>query len=245
MRIALDAMGSDDRPIPDVAGAVLAARDFGDTILLVGDQPRVEAELAKHDTSGLAFEIIHAPDVIEMGESPSTAGKAKPQSSMHVGMRLVKDGQADGFVTAGNTGAAMVVATLHTLRRIPGVKRPALCSIISFGYHRIIMLDIGANADARPEFLAQFAVMGDIYARKGLGLENPRVAILSNGEEEGKEPTICRQRGNGREECADGAAHRQPCAIAHDDAAACGLDIASLLARETDFELPGKESGDE
>ena len=186
MRIALDAMGSDDRPVPDVAGAVLAARDFGDTILLVGDKARIEAELKKHDTSGLSLEVIHAAEVIDMDEAPSAAGKAKQQSSMHVGMRLVKDGLADGFVTAGNTGAAMVVATLHTLRRIPGVKRPALSSIISFGYHNVIMLDIGANADSRPEFLAQFAVMGDIYARKGLGLENPRVAILSNGEEEGK-----------------------------------------------------------
>lgn len=186
MRIALDAMGSDNRPVPDVAGAVLAARDFGDTILLVGDKAQVEAELGKHNTTGLSLEVIPAEQVIEMDEVPSLAAKTKPQSSMHVGMRLVKDGQADAFVTAGNTGAAMVVATLHTLRRIPGVKRPALTSIISFGYHTIIMLDIGANADSRPEFLAQFAVMGDIYARKGLGLDNPRVALLSNGEEEGK-----------------------------------------------------------
>jgi glycerol-3-phosphate acyltransferase PlsX len=186
MRIALDAMGSDDRPAPDVAGAVLAARDYGDTILLVGDKGRIEAELAKHDTTGLALEVVHADQVITMDESPSVAGKAKPRSSMHVGMQLVKDGEADGFVTAGNTGAAMVIATLHTLRRIPGVKRPALSSIISFGYHSVIMLDIGANADSRPEFLAQFAIMGDIYARHGLGLENPRVALLSNGEEEGK-----------------------------------------------------------
>lgn len=186
MRIALDAMGSDNRPVPDVAGAVLAARDFGDTILLVGDKARIETELGKHDTSGLKLEVIPADEVIAMDESPSAAGKSKQQSSMHVGMRLVKDGQADGFVTAGNTGAAMVVATLHTLRRIPGVKRPALSSIISFGYHTVIMLDIGANADSRPEFLAQFAVMGDAYARKGLKLDNPRVAILSNGEEEGK-----------------------------------------------------------
>ena len=127
MRIALDAMGSDTYPVPDVAGGVLAAREWrDDTICLVGDEKRLQAELAKHDTTGLKIEIVHAGDVVTMEDKPSVVGKAKPDSSMHVGMNLVKDGKADGFVTAGNTGAALSIATLFTLRRIPGVKRPAL-----------------------------------------------------------------------------------------------------------------------
>jgi phosphate acyltransferase len=186
MRIAIDAMGSDTYPIPDIAGAVLAARESGDTMLLVGEEPLVRRELEKHETTGLQFEVIGATDVIMMTDRPSVVGKAKPNSSMHVGMNLVKAGQADAFVTAGNTGAAHAIATLYTLHRIPGVKRPALSVIYRVGDHQIILLDIGANADAKPEWLAQFAIMGKIYSQHGLGLNNPRVALLSNGEEEGK-----------------------------------------------------------
>lgn len=186
-------MGSDACPGPDVAGAVLAAREYGDTILLVGDEARIRAELEKHDTSGLKLEVVHAPQAIRMSDSPSVVGKAKPQSSMHVGLNLVKAGDADGFVTAGNTGAALVIATVHTLHRIRAVKRPALSSIINFGYDTVIMLDIGANADSRPEFLEQFAIMGSLYARHALGQQNPRVGLLSNGEEEGKGSELVRE----------------------------------------------------
>lgn len=187
MRIALDAMGSDNFPVPDVEGAVAAAKEFGDTIILVGDEKRITPELAKHQTSGISIEIVHAEDIITMDDKPAEVGKTKPHSSMHIGMNLVKDGKADAFVTAGNTGAAMTIATLFTLRRIPGVKRPALSSIIRVvGDRTIIMLDIGANTDSKPEWLVQFGIMGQIYANKVLGSANPRVALLANGEEDTK-----------------------------------------------------------
>jgi phosphate acyltransferase len=122
-----------------------------------------------------------------MGDKPGIVGKGKPNSSMHVGMNLVKSNDADAFVTAGNTGAAMTIATLFTLRRINHVKRPALSSIIRVMNNRtIIMLDIGANTDSKAEWLVQFAIMGQIYAQKALGFKNPKVALLSNGEEETK-----------------------------------------------------------
>jgi glycerol-3-phosphate acyltransferase PlsX len=187
MRIALDAMGSDTYPVPDVEGAILAAREFGETILIVGDENRIKPELAKYDVSGLKLEVIPASEVITMEDKPGVVGKSKPNSSMHVGMNLVKSKDADAFVTAGNTGAAMTIATLFTLRRIVNVKRPALSSIIRvMNGHTIIMLDIGANTDSKPEWLVQFAVMGQIYAQQALGLHNPKVALLANGEEETK-----------------------------------------------------------
>lgn len=186
MRIALDAMGSDACPAPDVAGAVLAAREFGDTIYLVGVKDQIEAELSKHDVTGLELIIVPASEVITMHDKPSAVGKAKPNSSMHVGMGLVRDGQAEAFVTMGNTGAVLSIATLYTLRRIPGIKRPALSAMIRLGDTSVVVLDVGANADSRPEWLHQFAIMGSLYARSALQISQPRVALLSNGEEEGK-----------------------------------------------------------
>ncbi len=187
MRIALDAMGSDTCPVPDVEGAILAAREYGETILIVGDEKVITPEIAKYDSTGLRIEIVHAPEAISMDDKPGVVGKSKPNSSMHVGMNLVKSKNADAFVTAGNTGAAMTIATLFTLRRIDKVKRPALSSIIRvMNGHTIIMLDIGANTDSKPEWLLQFALMGQIYVQKALGLQNPKVALLSNGEEETK-----------------------------------------------------------
>ncbi|MCI0394230.1 MAG: phosphate acyltransferase PlsX [Chloroflexi bacterium] len=185
MRIVVDAMGSDAHPAPDVAGAVMAAREFGDEIILVGDQPRVEAELAKHDTTGLPLRIQHASQVIEMTDKPGEASRTKKDSSMHVGLRLVKEGEADAFVSAGNTGGVLAVATLHTLRRIRGVLRPALGVIFPIK-ERPMLIDNGANADCKPEYLLQFGLMGSLYVERILGLSNPRVALLSNGEEEGK-----------------------------------------------------------
>jgi glycerol-3-phosphate acyltransferase PlsX len=186
MRIVVDAMGSDDHPVPDVAGAVLAARRWGDAILLVGDESQLEAELAKHDTAGLSLEVCHASQVIEMTDKPGEIVRSKPDSSMHVGLRLVQTGDADAFVTAGNTGGALAVAMLSTLRRIQGVKRPALTAIFPHLTGKVVAADIGANADCRPEFLEQFAVMASIHAERAMGIQSPRVALLSNGEEEGK-----------------------------------------------------------
>ncbi len=186
MRIVVDAMGSDNRPVPDVEGAVAAAREFSDTIILVGQKETIDTQLALYDTSRLSLEVVPAGDTIEMIDSPSGVARSKPQSSMHIGMNLVKDGQADAFVTCGNTGAALAIATLRTLKRIPGVIRPALTTLLTIGDHRWILLDIGANADCKPEWLQQFAFMGSIYAERALGHSSPRIALLSNGEEEGK-----------------------------------------------------------
>jgi glycerol-3-phosphate acyltransferase PlsX len=186
MRIVLDAMGSDENPAPDVEGAVRAAREYDDTIILVGDKTRIRQELTKHNTDGLSLEIVHADQAVTMTDKPGQVGRSKPESSMHVGMRLVKNGQGDAFVTVGNTGAALSIATLHTLKRIRGVHRPALTAIFPIQNTSVILADVGANADCKPEWLAQFAVMSSIYAERALNRQNPRVGLLSNGEEEGK-----------------------------------------------------------
>lgn len=193
MRIVLDAMGTDARPTPDVEGAVLAAREYGATIILTGNEQAIRAELNKFDTSNLNIEIHHAEEQILMNEKPSLVMKSKPSSSIHLGMNLVKDGHGDAFVTMGNTGAAHAIATLSTLRRIPSVKRPALTAIYPIWGQETILLDIGANADSRTDWMEQFAVMGSIYAEKALARENPRVATMSNGEEEGKGNQLVRE----------------------------------------------------
>lgn len=185
MRIVVDAMGSDENPRVDVAGAVLAAREWGETIVLVGDEGLISAELAQHDTTDLPIEIVHAPEAITMTDKPAIASRQKKQSSMHIGMNLVKDGSADAFVTAGNTGGALAVATLHTLKRIRGIKRPALG--VRFPVPNFpLLIDGGANTDVKPEFLAQFGLMGSLYMQKVEGIANPKVGIISNGEEDGK-----------------------------------------------------------
>jgi glycerol-3-phosphate acyltransferase PlsX len=187
VKIVLDAMGSDNYPVPDVAGAVMAARTWGeDEIILVGREEVIQRELARHDATGLKLKIVDAPQVIEMEDEPAWAAREKKESSMHIGMNLVRDGEADAFVSAGNTGGVLTVATLHTLRRIRGVKRPALAVILPLHAGRVIALDIGANTDCRPEHLLQFAVMGAAFARIALDCDRPRVALLSNGEEPGK-----------------------------------------------------------
>ncbi len=186
MRIVLDAMGTDECPVPDVAGAILAARESGDTIILVGDESLIRREINKQRIDQLKLEVVHANQVITMDDKPSLVGKAKPDSSMHIGLRLVQDHSADAFVTAGNTGAAHAIAMLFALHRIPGIRRPALSGIFPFNQHPITFLDIGANTDSKADWLAQFALMGHVYAQNALGINRPRVGLLSNGEEEGK-----------------------------------------------------------
>jgi glycerol-3-phosphate acyltransferase PlsX len=187
MRIAVDAMGSDDHPAPDVEGGVLAAREFGDTIILVGDEAAIHAELARHDTVGLPIEVRHAAEKITMTDKPSTASRQKRDSSMHVGMGLVRSGEADAFVSAGNTGGVLAIAMFRQLGlgRIPGVRRPALGVVFPIPSHPIL-IDNGANADCQPEWLAQFALMGSLFMERVYQIERPRVALISNGEEEGK-----------------------------------------------------------
>lgn len=192
----MDVMGSDNHPVPDVEGAIMAAREFGDSIFLVGDEAQIKKVITKHNIANLRIEIVHASQSIDMTDKPSLVGKEKPQSSMHVGMELVRSDQADAFVTAGNTGAILAIATLFILKRIPGVKRPALASLVRIAEGKtIILLDIGGNADAKPEWMVQFALMGKIYAQNALQLSNPRVALLSNGEEEGKGNILIRESG--------------------------------------------------
>lgn len=189
MRIALDAMGSDAFPHPDIEGAIQAARAYPTIeIILVGDEPLIHKTLGQYDSSGLTFEIVHTPDYVTMHDLPAQVGRSKPQSSMHVGSRMIKDGKADAFVTAGNTGAALTISTLHTLKRISGIKRPALAAIIPLPLHhkKLVMLDIGANTECQPEWIIQFAQMGSLYAQHILGVERPCVGLLSNGEEEEK-----------------------------------------------------------
>ena len=200
MKIVVDAMGGDHAPAVVVDGAVQAARDLGLEIILVGRQEAIQAELRQHDTAGLPLTVHHTSEVIEMDEHPAAAVKAKRDSSMVVGMELIKRGgadvgagptarppRADAFFTAGNSGGALAAA-LFRLGRIRGIQRPALSTIFPSqtpqGY--CFLLDIGANADCKPEYLVQFALMGSVYAERVLGVPNPRVAIVSNGEEEGK-----------------------------------------------------------
>lgn len=186
MRIVLDAMGSDNAPSVDVEGGIGAARRFDQEIILVGRQAEIESELAKHDTAGLSLSIIHADQVIGMDEHPSRAVRNKPDASMVVGMKLVREGQADAFVSMGNSGGVLASALTSEgrLGRIKGIRRPAISTIIPTLTGCSFMLDIGANTDCRPEWLAQFAIMGAVYAERVLGIDHPRVALLSNGEED-------------------------------------------------------------
>ena len=193
MRIALDAMGTDTRPTNDIAGAVLAAKEFGDTIVLVGQENVIEAELRKHDLGDAKVDILHADDDIAMDERPTDVIKGKATSSIHVALSAVKSGDADAFVTMGNTGAVHAIATLKTLRRIPGVKRPVLSAVFGVNDHRMIFLDVGANTDVKAEWVPQFAAMGSVYAQLVLGSANPRIALLSNGVEEIKGNALIRE----------------------------------------------------
>ena len=190
MRVVVDAMGGDHAPSVVVDGAVQAARDFGVQIILVGQEDAVRAELAKHSTAGLPVRVVHASEVIEMHEH-TLAVKEKKDNSMSVGLRLVKQGEADAFVTAGNTGGALAAA-LFTLGRIRGIDRPGLCSVFPASLTPAVMIDIGANTDPRPEHLAHNALMGSLYAEYVLGIPNPRVGIVSNGEEEDKGSMLVR-----------------------------------------------------
>lgn len=185
MRIVLDAMGGDKAPEVTVEGGVAAAREDGIEVVMVGRQDVLEAELAKYETSGLSLPIVHASQVLEMEDEPASAAKTKKDSSMVVGMDLVKRGEAEGFYSAGNSGGVMAVA-LFSLGRIKGTKRPALTAAYPTRKGTCVILDAGANTDCKPEWLLQFGIMGSTYAEKALGIENPRVGIVSNGEEEGK-----------------------------------------------------------
>jgi len=199
--IALDAMGSDRAPRPEVEGAIQAARQYGVRVLLVGPEATIETELHRHRGIGrLSIEVVHASECITMDDKVE-AIRAKRDSSMRVGLRLVREGRAHGFVTAGNTGAAMATAKI-VLGAVPGVDRPALVAVFPTAPGTpAILLDVGANVDCKPENLEQFAVMGDVYFRamfgnafgKWPGPTGPRVGLLSIGEEETKGNELTRE----------------------------------------------------
>jgi glycerol-3-phosphate acyltransferase PlsX len=195
--IALDAMGSERAPKPEIEGAIQAARQYGVRVLLIGPEATVKAELDRHPAAlRLPIEIVHASEYITMDDKVE-AVRAKRDSSMRVGLRMVREGQAAGFVTAGNTGAAMATAKV-VLGAVAGVDRPALAAVFPTAPGPpAMLLDVGANVDCEPHNLEQFAVMGDIYFRamfgKRSGTPGPRVGLLSIGEEEAKGNQLTRE----------------------------------------------------
>ncbi len=184
--IALDAMGGDSAPQAEVEGAIAAAREFGVRVALVGQPEKIKPELERHPHRGAAVEIVPAADVITMHDSPVQAARKKRDSSVHVAARMVKAGEADGLVSAGNTGAVMAIS-YFVLGTLPSVDRPALAAPFPTSKGGVsVMLDVGANVDSKAAHLEQFAVMGEIYYRAIFGTRRPKVAVLSIGEEEVK-----------------------------------------------------------
>src|SRR5438128_6013422 len=188
MRIAVDAMGGDNAPEQVLQGATQAADEMGIDIAIVGLPGAVQPLLDRHPK----LVLVPCTQVIGMDEHPAQAVRSKPDSSMSVCARLCKEGRADGWISAGNSGAIMATA-LFVQGRIRGVERPALGSIIPTRNGFAYFLDVGANVDSKPEYLVQFAAMGAVYAREMLGRAEPRVALLSNGEEEGKGDELVRE----------------------------------------------------
>jgi phosphate acyltransferase len=183
--IALDAMGGDNAPGEIVAGAVRAARELGLRIALVGLPEPITVELAKHGGKPDTVTIVPASEVIEMDEQPAQAARHKKDSSIVVGLRMVKEGQAGAFVSAGNTGAVMAAAIMY-LGRIKGIERPTLVALMPISGKLTVFLDVGANADCKPNYLLQFAQMAAVYMERAWKVERPKVALLNIGEEEMK-----------------------------------------------------------
>lgn len=185
MIIALDAMGGDRAPAEPVGGAVLAKRELGLDIALVGDPKLLEQELSRHGPVPSGITVVPASEAIAMDETPVQAVRQKKDASINVAMGLIKSGAASAVVSAGNTGAVMSSAMLH-LRRVPGIERPAIGAIAPYGERGMLVLDVGANADCKPSYLVQFAHMGSVYMEKVFGVERPRVGLLNIGEESSK-----------------------------------------------------------
>src|SRR2546421_3001844 len=186
--IAVDAMGGDKFPKPEVEGAIRAARELEVRVLLVGLEAVIQEELSRHERAlDLPIEAVPAHDRISIDDSPAKAARSKRGSSMHVCSRLVLSGAAHGFVSAGNTGACMAIAKM-VQGKVPGVDRPALSGVFPtlIKGKPVVVVDVGANVDCSPEMLAQFAVMGEIYSHVVLGIKRPKVGLLSIGEEEHK-----------------------------------------------------------
>lgn len=192
IKIGIDAMGGDFAPEVAIEGAIKALNhiDKDSRIVLFGDEQRMLELLKKHNCPASRFDLVHTSQIIEMGDHPAKAFIAKSDSSMTVGFRYLAEGKIDGFASAGSTGA-MMVGSMQVIKPIEGVIRPVLATLIPTissekGIQRGILMDVGLNVDAKPEVLAQYGLLGSIYAKSALGMENPRVALLNIGEEEGK-----------------------------------------------------------
>jgi len=192
MKIAVDAMGGDFAPQNVVEGAFLAAKKHGVKVVLVGDEDQVSKELSKYPTSKLPIYIHHAPYVVAMHDSPSTVIRRMKDTSIKIAVDLEKEGQVNGVVSAGNSGAAMALA-MFILRKLEDVERPAIATIHPTTRGNTVLIDSGGNVDCKPIHLVQFAMMGDAYAKYILGKESPRIGLLSNGEEEGKGNELTRE----------------------------------------------------
>ncbi|MFO7983512.1 MAG: phosphate acyltransferase PlsX [Desulfuromonadales bacterium] len=183
--VAVDAMGGETAPCAEVEASVEAARRWGLAIILVGRSEAIEQELARHDTAGLDISVEHASEVVGMNDSASDAIRRKKDCSIRIAFELVKNGRAHAVVSAGNSGATMA-AGMFMLKRIQGIDRPAIATIMPNRKDQTLILDVGGNVDCRPIHLAQFALMGEVYFRNILGKPEPKVGLLSNGEEESK-----------------------------------------------------------
>ncbi len=185
MKIVVDAFGGDHAPIEIIKGCALAVKEYGVTVVLVGDSSVIEKTIADENIDKNGLEIVHAPEVITMEDDPLSVIKSKKNSSMATAFRVLKDGNADAFVSAGNSGAVLVGATM-IVKRIKGVKRAALAPVIPSDQGPMMLIDCGANVECTPEYLVQFGIMGSLYMKHMFHLENPRVGLLNNGTEECK-----------------------------------------------------------
>ena len=192
MKIAVDAMGGDFAPQAIVEGAYLASKNHGTKVILVGDEDQVSKELTKYPTSKLPIYIYHAPHVVAMHDSPSVVIRKMKDTSIKVAIELAKEGEASGVVSAGNSGAAMALA-MYIFRKLEGVERPAIATTHPSLKGLTVLIDSGGNVDCKPSHLIQFAMMGDAYAKHILGVKEPRIGVLSNGEEEGKGNELTRE----------------------------------------------------
>ncbi|MBE0575005.1 MAG: phosphate acyltransferase PlsX [Desulfuromonadales bacterium] len=185
-------MGGDHAPAHEIAGAVMAARQWQIPIVLVGQAESVKAELLRHDVTGLDISVVHASEIVGMQDPASDAVRKKKNSSIRVAFDLIKQGTANAVVSTGNSGATMA-AGMFVLKRIPGIDRPAIATVVPNLKDQTLILDVGGNVDCKPPHLVQFALMGSVYASQMLGKSKPRVGLLSNGEEESKGNDLTRE----------------------------------------------------
>ncbi len=193
MNIGFDVMGGDFAPEATVSGAILAQKELpeGDRIVLIGNEQVIHKILDEHDTDHGFFDIVHAPEVIQMGESPTKAFAQKPGSSISLGFKMLKSKEIDAFSSAGNTGA-MLVGSIYSVNAVQGIIRPATTAIIPKESGRVgVLIDVGTNPDSKPDVMYQFGLLGSIYARYVYGIKTPRVGLLNIGEEEDKGNLLC------------------------------------------------------